>query len=90
MASAHSEELSSEFNKYGITASMLLSYSSIDANIQHLPELDIVTNEIILELFKFKGRHPRCTFKTLYYWMARSGLKKTHQHVKLLPEAMKD
>ena len=56
MASAHSEELSPEFIKNGITASMLLSYSSIDSIIpvQHLPELDMVTNEIILELFKIK------------------------------------
>lgn len=53
----------------GIEEQMLLSYTGSDSNIQHLSEVPFVTNELILELARFKHRHPKCTFRTLYFWM---------------------
>ena len=35
---------------------VLLSY----AGVQHLPELVIVSNGLIMELIKFKYQHPEC------------------------------
>lgn len=64
-------ELGPECTKSGITTSMLLSYASAEShiNVQHLPEVRTVTNELLLELVRFKDRHSQCTFKTLYFWV---------------------
>ena len=48
-------------------SSSLLSYS-IHPVVQ-LPEVDIVSNGLILELLRFKDRHAQCTFKILYSWL---------------------
>lgn len=58
MASA----LDLELDRNGISAAVLLS------NDVSLPEIDAVTNKIVLELAKFKDFH-QCTFKTLYKWI---------------------
>ena len=42
--------------KNGITAAMLLSYVSSDA-ATHLPEVEIITNGLLLELVRFKDSH---------------------------------
>lgn len=85
MASADIEEMAPACTKSGIKASMLLSWS--DSDTQHLPELDTVTNELVLELNKFKDRH-RCTFKVFQKsCMAKNGQKEKHQLTRLLPEA---
>ena len=57
-------------NHYGINEQMLLSYTN-DSNVQHLSEVSFVnvTNELVMELAKFKHRHPECTCKTLYFWI---------------------
>ena len=46
---------------------MLLSYT--DNNFSQLSEVPVVSNELILELARFKHRYPECTFKTLYSWI---------------------
>lgn len=50
---------------------MLLSYVEAggDQCIQHLPRLPTVTNELILELIKFKNQHSECTYKTFHCWL---------------------
>ncbi len=49
-----------ECSKLGIDVPMLLSdYSA-------LPELEIITNELVLELATFKDKHSQCTYKNLY------------------------
>ena len=54
----------------GIDSSSLLSYASPPAAVQQLPEIQKVSNELILELLRFKDKHPQqCTFKILYSWL---------------------
>ena len=50
---------------YGITSSALLSYAFPISYVQVLPEVEQVTNEIVLELVKFKDMHSQCTYRTL-------------------------
>ena len=47
----------------GITSSMLLEH------VTKLPELEKVTNEIVLELVHFKDHTRECSFQTLYLWI---------------------
>ena len=47
----------------GITPSMLLEH------VTKLPELEKVTNEIVLELVHFKDHTTECSFQTLYLWI---------------------
>ena len=47
----------------GITPSMLLEH------VTKLPELEKVTNEIVLELVHFKDHTRECSFQTLYLWI---------------------
>ena len=54
---------------YGITSLALLSYASPISYVQVLPEAEQVTNEIVLELVKFKDMHSQCTYRTLYDWI---------------------
>ena len=63
MASADPGEVGAGCTQHGIWPSMLLS------DISKLPELESVTNEIVLELARFKDRHSQCTFKDLYAWI---------------------
>ena len=51
-----------DLDRNGINAEMLLS------NDGSLPEIDAVTNKIVLELAQFKDCH-QCTFKSLYKWI---------------------
>lgn len=55
-------------SKNDITSSMLLSYVSTKSRV-HLPEVQTITNELVLELSRFKDRHSQCTFKTLHEWI---------------------
>ena len=71
MASAV-DELGPECTKNGINVSMLLSYvlkTSTESCVQHLPEVQTVTNELVLELIRFKDRHSQCTFRHFQEWM---------------------
>ena len=54
--------------KNGITTAMLLSYVSSDA-ATHPPEVEIITNGLLLQLVRLKDSHSQCTLKTLYAWM---------------------
>ena len=57
-------------NNFGLSESMLLSYvESGDMCSKHLPQLPAVTNELILELVKFKNKHSECTYKTFHRWL---------------------
>ena len=72
MASASVDELGPECTKNGINVSMLLSYvlkTSTESCVQHLPEVQTVTNELVLELIRFKDRHSQCTFRHFQEWM---------------------
>ena len=55
-------------SKNGITSSMLLSYVSTKSCVR-LPEVQTITNELILELSRFRDQHSQCTFKTLHEWI---------------------
>ena len=59
-------ELGPICSKNGITSSMLLMYP---LNHVRLPEVETITNELVLELSRFKDRHSQCTFKTLHEWI---------------------
>lgn len=48
---------------------MLLSYVGDKSCIQRLPEISIITNELVLELVKFKQQHSVCTFKLFHLWI---------------------
>ena len=63
MACALDSEVGPESTRNGITSSMLLSSNS------NLLEIDTITNEIVLELARFKDLHPSCTLKSLYSWL---------------------
>lgn len=57
-----------ECTKRGIYAAQLLSYLSKDTT-EHLMELDLVTNALVLELAHFKDKHSQLTFKLLHSWV---------------------
>lgn len=68
MAAVAVDELGPNCCKNGITSPMLLSYVSTESCVR-LPEVPTITNELILELSRFKDRHSQCTFKTLHEWI---------------------
>ena len=78
-------------SKNGITSSMLLSYVSTKSCVCS-PEVQTITNELILELSRFKDQHSQCTFKTLHEWIRALhevfGLKKKHRHIRPFPRAL--
>ena len=79
-------------SKNGIMFSMLLSYVSTKSCVC-LPEVQTITNELILQLSRFKDQHSQCTFKTLHEWiralyMEVFGLKKKHRHIRPFPRAL--
>lgn len=53
---------------YGIDEKVLLSYVGTES-VKHLEELPFVTNELVLNLVKFKHLHPKCTFNVIYSWI---------------------
>lgn len=55
-------------DKLRVSSSMLLSCITPELATKHLPSLPIITNEIILELNKFRECH-HCTSSTLHSWM---------------------
>ena len=57
-----------ECTQNGITGPMLLSYVS-PTSAANLPEVETITNGLLLELVRFKDQHLQCTLKTLYRWM---------------------
>ena len=57
-----SVEVGPACTKHGITPSILLSGCG-------LFELNSITNEIVLELARFKDRHSQCTLKDVYLWI---------------------
>ncbi len=62
------EEVASVCFSLGIRASMLLCWHSCPATYHHLPELDEVTNQIVLELYAFKDWHGE-SYETLHCWL---------------------
>lgn len=60
---ASHDEVGPECTKYVIKSSMLLS------DVPNLPELDLISNEIILELACFKDKHWQCRYKNVYLWV---------------------
>ena len=52
----------------GINLSSLLSYLSPRATKQ-LPEIQNISNRLVLQLLIFKDQHSQCTFKVLYLWL---------------------
>ena len=58
----------SDCSQVGIHSSSLLSYTSSLILVQ-LPEVQVITNELILELLRFKDQHPQCTFRIFYCWL---------------------
>ena len=59
----------SVLDSYGIDEKVLLSYIGDPDSVCHLEELPIVTNELVLNLVKFKHLHPKCTFNVVYCWI---------------------
>ena len=57
----------------GITNIMLLSYESLKSSsskqLHRLPETEMVTNGLIIELSKFKDNHGQCTSSMLHSWI---------------------
>ena len=57
----------------GITNIMLLSYESLKSlsskQLRHLPETEMVTNGLMIELSKFKDNHGQCTSSMLHSWI---------------------
>lgn len=64
MASAEPWPMCSE---NGLSSSMLLSF--VLNEHAALPEVHTITNGLVLELIRFKERHPQCTFKVFYAWI---------------------
>ena len=57
-------------NEFGVSSSMLLSCITPEQATKHLPSLPIITNEVVLELNRFKECHyAHCTSSTLYSWL---------------------
>ena len=60
-------------DKFGIMISSSMPLSCItpeQGTKRHLPSLPIITNEVVLELNKFKECHyAHCTSSTLYSWL---------------------
>ena len=59
----------SVLDSYGIEGKALLSYVGDADSVQHLEELPVVTNELILNLVKFKHLHQKCTYNVVYHWI---------------------
>ena len=55
------------FHLNGFDCSSLLSYLS--KPIKQLPQVERVSNQLILELLTFKDQHSQCNFKVLYAWL---------------------
>lgn len=53
----------------GIKENALLSYVLQPKSPPALPKQSVVTNELILELVKFKDLHSQCTYRTLHSWL---------------------
>ena len=54
----------------GINSSMLLSFTfNVPTKCASLPEVAVITNELVLDLLRFKDHHPQCTFRTFYEWV---------------------
>ena len=65
------QEYEIEGQSYGITNLMLLSYElklSTSKQFCRLPGIEVITNELIIELKKFKDSH-QCTSKMLSSWI---------------------
>ena len=59
-----------KFGAIPISSSMLLSCITPEQATKHLPSLPIITNEVVLELNRFKECHyAHCTSSTLYSWL---------------------
>ncbi len=59
MTSVSVDDLGPECTKNGINASMLLSYArKAEADVHRLPQVQTITNELVVELTRFKDRQP--------------------------------
>ena len=69
-ASAIRVDVGPECSKHGITLSMLLAVATSSATAS-LPELDVVTNQLVLELATVKDKHYQCTFYIFRQWLRK-------------------
>ena len=69
LKSLHLSLADSVLDSYGINKKILLSYVSDTDSVQQLEEIPFVTNELVLNLVKFKHSHPKCTFYVVYCWI---------------------
>ena len=58
----------SVLGRYGIDEKVLLSHVGDPDSVRHLEDIT-VTNELVLNLVKFKHLHSKCTFNVVYHWI---------------------
>ena len=54
-------------SKLGITTEHLLEVNK--GSLDVLPEIDCVTNQLILDFYDFKERNSTCTYQTVCKWL---------------------
>lgn len=72
MAVASVPDVGSSLQKLGITGVSLLAFVPglhEREGIPTLKEVQEVTNELVLDLYRFLNKHPECTFVTLAQWL---------------------
>ena len=63
------QEIGPECSRIGISEATLLFYCDNSKSEQHLPEVPCVSNQLIVELSRFKDTHSECTFRSMYNWV---------------------
>ena len=61
--------LSLECAKFGVEEKALLSYMSQCQKQVSVPQVRHISNQLLLELLRFKDQHAECTFRTMYCWV---------------------
>ena len=63
------QEIGPECSRIGISEATLLFHCDNSKSEQHLPEVPCVSNQLIVELSRFKDKHSECTFRSMYNWV---------------------
>ena len=58
------QEIGPECSRIGISEVTLLLYCDNSKSEQHLPEVPCVSNQLSVELSRFKDTHSECTFRS--------------------------
>ena len=61
--------LGPECAKLGVREEVLLSYVSQSLREVSLPQVQRISNRLLLEVLQFKDQHAECTFRTMYCWV---------------------